>query len=141
MEKTEARRLRPSALGDRAAPVQKPFPEQPEVQSPLDIAGSATPALIAQQVQFRRQPPEMVLTWAQPDPVGTAAGASPDVALVSALPTPEFAFRLAELAARLEPLVQKSGSPEARRGLGALLLQARMYEHLHLLQTTPGDAA
>ena len=142
MEKTETLRPRGTAVpgwpGASPGASAAEFPQQHEAPQLLD--GAAAPAAqvdLAQRTRFRRQPPQMSLTWAEPDQLIAAASLSPDVVEVCGLPVTEFAFRLAELSSRLEAPVRYSGSPEAKQGLAVLALQSRMYEHLYLLQTSP----
>ena len=138
MDQTQIRDLRDLARPAGRARTDSDFPDQPNVEPPLDIAVVLPGNLIAPRVVFPRRPPEMALTWAAPDQA-EAPVVHRDVALGSGLPTPELAYRLASLAARIEEQVQFSGTPEARTGLGVLSMQARMYEHLHLLQSGAGE--
>jgi hypothetical protein len=138
MDQTQIRDLRDFARPAGLAQADRDFPDQANVEPPLDLA-VVVGNLVAPRVVFLRRPPEMALTWAAPD-LADAPVVHPDVALVSSLPTPELAYRLASLAARIEKQVQYSGTPEAQMGLGVLSMQARMYEHLHLLQNCTAEA-
>jgi hypothetical protein len=137
MDQTQIRDLRDLTRPAARARSDHDFPDQANVEPPLDIAVVAPGNLVAPRVVFPRRPPEMVLTWAAPEQAEVPV-VNADVALVSGLPTPELAYRLASLAARIEEQVQYSGTPEALTGLGVLSMQARMYEHLHLLQSGAG---
>lgn len=139
MDQTEARRLRPSDPSSRAEPTHHDFPDQPQVDAPLDLSPVSGTGLVAQRARLRRQPPEMSLNWGAADEVTAPPAPSPDVAYVCGMPTAEFAYRLAELASRLDASVRQSGDLDAKRGLAVVSLQARMYEHLYLLQTASGD--
>lgn len=139
MDQTQTRDLRGLAPPAGRAQADRDFPDQANVEPPLDIAVVVPSNLVAPRVVFPRRPPEMALTWAAPDQAEVPV-VHPDVAMVSGLPTAELAYRLASLAARIEEQVQYSGTPEALTGLGVLSMQARMYEHLHLLQSGAGEA-
>ena len=91
----------PSSSG---APARRDFPAQTAVVPPLDLSALGLRSIVARRVIFPRRPPEMALTWAAAEP--SSASPNPDVAFVCSLPTPELAFRLASLAARIETQVQ-----------------------------------
>lgn len=138
MEKTEPRdTVNWPSTGIGAFP-EGSIPPLPPVEQPVPLAVVAPRSLVAPRVTFSRRPPEMALTWDAPaQPVASIS--NPDVALVSSLPTPQLAFRLAVLAAKIETQVEYGGTPEALMGLGVLSRQAQMYEHLHILQCTSGE--
>ncbi len=138
MEKTEPRDIANWPRSGVGAFSEEEFAALTDIEPLPDVAVVAPRSLVAPRVTFSRRPPEMALTWDAPSqPVGSMS--NPDVALVSSLPTPQLAFRLAFLAARIETQVEYSATPEALMGLGVLSRQARMYEHLHILQSTSGD--
>lgn len=139
MEKTEPRDLANWPRTGIGALPEEDFPALTAGEPLLDVAVLVPRSLVAPRVTFSRRPPEMALTWDAPtQPVASIS--NPDVALVSSLPTPQLAFRLAVLAAKIETQVEYGGTPEALMGLGVLSRQAQMYEHLHILQCTSGEA-
>jgi hypothetical protein len=139
MEQTEPRNVLDFPRTESGALYPTHLPDQPDLDLPSDILVVAPRSLVAPRVTFTRRPPEMALTWATPAPQSAPPITNPDIALVSSLPTPELALRFALLAAQIETQVQYGGSAEAIMGLGVLSRQARMYEHLHILQSSTGE--
>jgi hypothetical protein len=116
------------------------FPDPPNVEPPLDWSLVGPRDVVAPRVTFRRSPPVMPFTEPGIKPLSTPIG-NTDVVMVSSLPTQELAYRLATLAARIEKQVQQNGTAGAVLGLGMLAMQVRMFEHLHILQSTAGDVS
>ncbi len=85
---------------------------------------------------IQRRPPALPLvspTTTDNDPVNTVV--APELSRLSETEISEFEFAVAELAWRLEGPIAASTDPELLKGHELLSETARMFEHLHLLQT------
>lgn len=125
-------------------------PQGAKVQPPADnLARDA--GFVAARVGVARRPPALALLLprrgaglddAKADhgaPIG--ARTEIDLSPVATLPPDLLAWRVIDLAARLGARDDLASAASARPGLGALLLQARMFQHLHILQSTAAEGS
>jgi hypothetical protein len=116
------------------------------VRPPLDARQEA--GFIAARVAVARRPPALALllaTGAPHRPVGAADKllqdplSTLDLGPVSALTPDLLAWHVIELSQRLMARPEVASHPGARGGLGTLMLQARMFQHLHILQSAASE--
>jgi len=114
---------------------------QQGVATDVQVVPAATPQTITSYLRrlntITRRPIELrsLRLGVTADAVPLPATIKPLIKEIATSETPEFAFRVAELAYRLEASGDAEQDPKAAEGLAVLQDMTRMYEHIFVLQT------
>lgn len=132
----------PEQQADRAQPLTTSLAaDQAGVAADVQIVPATAPRTISSYFRrlhtITRRPLELrsLRTGVTEDAIPMPAPARPLIKDIATTETPEFAFRVAELAYRLEADVTVANDPKAAEGLAVLQEMTRMYEHIFVLQT------